>query len=268
MEWLPKFELGQGDERKIETPWCEVSVRLRDGLVDYSRPPLVVDDGTERIVSPDADENEGVNKQLILESLGKKCEFDFLPIYPDRPYVFKIEDDLAIPPGGNGFFCLTLEIGMGVGIPREEFVFEEIRPAPKKNSYWGPPNDGVLTYQGKSGAHSDPVELMETTGFETAVVPVYYKNRRSEGNQVNRCLIPLRELHLYESDSGDLIFEVVELEHKEEHYQEPRPIKRAPREVKSDVTRLLQAPDAPQSLFETVRSLPRLDRLTSVFANR
>jgi len=260
MEWIDSFTLEQGDERKIDTPQGEVSVRFRGKSLLYRRvPPQTMDS---------KDTAEPVEKVVMLDSLGKRCECSFLPVYPDRPVIFKIKDDLSIPPSENGFFCLAFEIGMAVAVQTRETIIEEILSKPRKNSYWGPPNEGLLTYQSRSGITTDPLELMNNTGFEIAVVPVFYKNRRSEGSEVERILVPLEELSLYKSDQDYLVFEVIELEHKEEFYQEPRPVKRAPKALKSEVEQMLEAPAAAQSLFQKVRSLPRLDSLTNVFTGR
>lgn len=260
MEWIPSFTLEQGNERKIDTPQGEVSIRFRGDSLLYRRiPPNRTDSN---------DTTETVEKILMLDSLGKRCECSFMPVYPDRPVVFKLDDDLSVPPGENGFFCLAFEIGMAVSVQNQETIVEKILSRPRKNSYWGPPNEGLLTYQSRSGITTDPVELMNTTGFEIAVVPVHYKNRRDQGSEVERILVPLEELSLYKSEQGYLVFEVIELEHQEEFYQEPRPVKRAPNSLKTEVEQMLEAPAAPRSLFQKVRSLPRLDSLTNVFTGR
>lgn len=259
MEWLTSFTLESGDERKIETPHGKISIRYRDQSVMYRRIPAPVEH---------AEDSDEIAKTMIIESLGKRAEFSFLPVYPDRPVIFKPEDELFIPPRENGFFCLAFEMGMAVSVSHPESQIEEILSSPRKNSYWGPPNEGLLAYQARSFIQTDPARLMNETGFEIAVVPVYYKNQRDEGEQVERCLIPLEELDLYRSEEGYLVYEVVELQHKEEFYQEPKPIKRPPKELKTELTKMLAAPAKAQSLFQKVRSLPRLDTLTNVFTGR
>jgi hypothetical protein len=268
MEWLSSLSLKKGDERRIETPWCTVSLRFRENEIHYERAALEFGAEEQFPVNPTEEATEPLEKTFIHDGVGKKCRANFLPIYPDRPFVFKIEDELEVPPDGNGFFCLTLDVGMGVTLTEPEYTFEEIRPAPKKNSYWGPPNDGVLSYESRSESHTDSAQLMKSTGFQTAVVPVYYRNRRDEEAGVDRCLIPLQELDLYQGEEGDLVFEVVELTHRDDFSQEPKPIKRPPKELKTEVKKLMDAPNAPQSLFERVRSLPKFDSLSSVFVDR
>ncbi len=255
MNWHRRFLLEPDNPFRVDTPYGSLSVTLEDGTIQYSRP------GRE-------DEEDPFRHTLLIEDVADSTTLDFLPLYPDRPIVFKPESTLSIPPGQNGFFCLTMPMGIGVTIRKTETLIEELLPEPRKDTYWGAPDNGVLGYQVRSPVHTNPGRLMVETDRITGVVPVYYKNRREEGDAVERCLVPLRELDLYRNEEGDLIFEVLTLEHLEEFYQKPSPIKRAPRELQEDVTRFLTGPDKAQSLVGQLERLPHLDRLTSVFMNR
>jgi len=225
--------------------------------VRYRRPPR-----------EDRGEVEPFSRTLLVEGIEGSTTLDYLPVYPDRPVVFKPHDPPLIPPGQNGFFCLTVPLAVGVTLRKTDTLIERLLPAPRKDTYWGAPDQGILAYQVRSEVHTDPARLMVETDRIVGVVPVYYNNRRAEGDAVERCLVPLRELDLYRNEAGDLIFEVVTLEHLEDFYQQPTPIKRAPREVQKEVSRFLTGPDKAQSLLKQLDRLPHLDRLTSLFMNR
>ncbi|MFB6357181.1 MAG: DUF432 domain-containing protein [bacterium] len=257
MGWLPQSSLSSGDERSFSTHLGNLTVSFDSGRLDYSRPGFL-----------ESDEENEVQKTILMEDVEGSVHLEFLPIYPDRPLVFALEEPLSIPEDNNGFFCVTLTLGVGIRIKQTDTLIEEILEHPRKNTYWGPPNNGILSYQVRSSVYTNPREISEETGEEVAIVPIYYRNRRDEGDQVNKCLIPLRELDLYETEAGDLIFEVVELSHQEEHYQEPTPIKRPPREMRQDLDLLMGGPEKADSLFDKVRNLPKMDTLTSVFMNR
>ncbi|MFB6344495.1 MAG: hypothetical protein ABEK50_01800 [bacterium] len=129
-------------------------------------------------------------------------------------------------------------------------------------------NNGIHAYQESCELYTKPPSLMRETETTIAVIPIYYNNQRDEGSEVDQCLVPLQELDLYRNDSDDLIFEVVKLTHSEPFYQEPRPLKRPPKEIKPDVNRFLKAPVDARSLFDRVQSLPKLTNLSSMFLNR
>lgn len=257
MEWHRRFLLEPDNPFRGETPYGTLSVTLEDGTVEYRRP-----------ARPQQGEEEPVRRTLLTEALTESATLDFLPLYPDRPIVFKPQRLLSVPPGQNGFFCFTLPLAVGVTLRKTDTLLEELLPAPRKDTYWGAPDQGVLSYQVRSPVHTEPGPVMVETDRVTAVVPVYYRNHREESDGVERCLVPLRELDLYRTEEGDLIFEVVTLEHLEDFYQRPSPIKRAPRELQEDVTRFLTGPDKPRSLLGTLEDLPHLDRFTSLFMNR
>lgn len=258
MEWRRRFLLEPDNPFTMETPYGDLRVTLKDDVVHYRRIP-----------GDECPSEEPVELTYVIESVEGSTTLDFLPVYPDRPMVFKPPPDtLAVPPGENGFFCLTLPVGIGVTLRKTDTLLEHLLPAPRKNTYWGAPDNGVLGYQHRSDVDVDPADTMARTDRTIAVVPVYYKNRREDGDFVNRCLVPLRELDLYRNEAGDLVFEVVSLEHLEEFFQKPEPVKRAPREVQNDVTRFLTGPDKARSLLSRVESLPQLDSLTSLFMNR
>lgn len=257
MNWERKRTLHAGETWTVEADLCPLELSFETGHLTYSRP---------RLEAVEAD--EPVDQTVLIDSLGESVTVDFLPLYPDRPIIFTLEDSLSIPPGESGFFCLPFRVGIGFTLRRTKTTLENLTPKPRKKAYWGPPNNGISTYQTHSNVYTDPPELMQETGIATAVVPVYYRNDREEESRVEQCLVPLQELDLYRNESDDLIFEVVTLTHSEDYYQEPRPLKRPPKEIKQAVSFFLSAPNDPKSLFEQVRTLPRLTNLTSLLLNR
>lgn len=257
MKWEKNHTLNDGESWGVETDLGEFTLRLEDNRLHYSRPAL-----------EDHGEDDPVEKTFIMDSLDDSVSVDFTPLYPDRPVIFKLEDSLNIPPGENGFFCVPLRVGLGFTLTDSETPLEQVTPSPRKNAYWGPPNDGILAYQEPTELFTKPPALMRETETATAVVPIYYNNRRDEESEVDRCLVPLRELDLYRNDSDDLIYEVVKLTHYDPFYQEPEPFKRPPKEIRQDVTFFLEAPESAKSLFDKVKSMPRLTNIGSVFMNR
>lgn len=256
LQWSRGVRVEDNQEWTTNITGGSLSLSLRDGVITQTRP----DPGT----------GETLTRTIILESVQKRghLTLDFLPLYPDRPIVFKIEDTLSIPPGQNGFFCLTFYLEVGVRLLKSDTLVERILPAPRKQTLWGPPQNGLMAYQERSPLYTDPIEVMESTSTATAILPVYYQNRREEEETVDRCLVPLDELDLYRNERDDLIFEVVRLRQLEEFYQEPQPLKRPPREMRQAVTHFLKGPVEAKSLLEQVKSLPRLNNLTSLFLNR
>lgn len=257
MNWKQKQSLSEGESWTVETDLCPLTVRYENGRIHYSRPRF-----------EDPEEEDPLEKTFILESLGESVRVDFVPLYPDRPVIFKLDSSLNIPPGERGFFCVPFRIGMGFTLRKTGTVLEEVTPNPRKNAYWGPPNNGILSYQAATELYTQPPALMRETGTAIAVLPIYYQNDRQDGAEVQRCLVPLQELDLYRNDSDDLIFEVVKLTHSEEFYQEPEPLKRPPKEIRQDVSFFLPAPAEPKSLFDQVKSLPKLTNLSAIFLNR
>lgn len=257
MNWTKKHPLNDGESWTVDTDLGAFDLAFEGDRLYYSRPPL-----------EDYNEDEPVEKTFIMDSLQGSVAVDFTPIYPDRPVIFRLEDSLNIPPGERGFFCVSFRVGIGFTLHDAETVLETVTPSPRKNAYWGPPNSGILTYQESVELYTKPPALMRETGTAIAVVPIYYENRREDESEVDRCLVPLRELDLYRNDSDDLIYEVVKLTHSEPFYQEPEPLKRPPKEIKQDVSFFASAPAAAKSLFDQVKSLPRLTRLGSIFMNR
>jgi hypothetical protein len=261
MNWQRGIELEPGDAVSVDSELCELNLRYeRDehqGILHYSRPEYE---------TPESDDT--IEQTIIQETKAGSITLDFLPIYPERPIVFELEDELKIPPGQKGFFCVTFRIEYGFTLRRTDTVVERLLPNPRKHSYWGPPNNGVSTFRELSELYQEPKGVMTDTDTSTAIVPIHYSNEREEGDLITHCLVPLRELDLYRNENDDLIFEVVRLSHQDEFYQEPEPLKRAPKEMKQDVKKFLSGPDAPKSLFDQVASLPKLNRLTSVFLNR
>ncbi len=257
MKWMPELTLEQDETKTVETHLGPLTVRLEDDALHYSH--------------PDFDDPEGeppVEKIFLMDSLGDRVNLTFRPLYPDRPIVFKLDDTLTIPAGEDGFFVLTIPMAVGLVFQRTDTVLEELLPKPRKQTYWGPPQDGLLAYEVRSSISTDAPDRTVSTATDTAVVPVWFRNRYDETHQIKRCLVPVRELDLYRNDEDDLVFEVVSLVQQDEFYQEPNPLKRPPREMKQRLNHFLKAPNQPQTLFERVKGLPRLDTLTSVFMNR
>lgn len=258
MNWEQNVELEAGSPWSTSTDLCDLTVKFDGGKITYTRPDFENPDSGEEIV-----------QHFVLESItdSDAITFDFTPIYPDRPIVFKIEDQLKIPPGENGFFCVNFRIAVGVTLHSGTIV-ERLLPAKRKKSCWGPPNNGVPCYRELTNFYTDTQSVMTETYTTTATVPIYYLNRRVEGDEVDYCIVPLNELDLYRNEQDDLIFEVVRLRHEDEHYQEPRPLKRPPKEMKQHVDHFMHGPAEAQSLFAKIQSLPRLTDLNFNFLNR
>lgn len=261
MNWQETFTVDSGDSWSTETDLGPISVSYTketfQGVIHYSRP---------QFESPESDDT--IEESVIIERADSSVSLSFLPLYPDRPVVFKLDETLKVPPGQKGFFCMTFRISFGVTVKQTETLIERVLPQPRKKSYWGPPNNGLSTYREISAAHGEAESVFTDTPTVTATVPIYYHNNREEGDLITHCLVPLQELDLYRNEQDDLIFEVVRLNHQDEFYQEPSPQKRAPKELKQTVSRFLRAPTEARSLFDQVKSLPRLTHLTSIFLNR
>lgn len=257
MNWNQDLVLEDGQTRTVGTDLTPIEVSLKGDTLTYRRQEY-----------EDHESDSTVEKTFLMEGVRDRVRLSFRPVYPDRPVVFEPEDDLSVPCGQNGFFCLSVRMGVGIRIKRTDTLVEELLPRPRKNSYWGPPHNGLLSYRVVSSISTDPSSLVQSTDRATAVVPVYYLNRRQEGDAVTQCLVPLDELDIYRNPEGDLIFEVVQLTQSEEFYQEPDPLKRPPREMKTDLDFFLGAPVTSRSLFEKVREMPRLDSLTSMLLKR
>lgn len=261
MNWRKGIVLEAGENWETETDFGSLSLNYElgsfQGLLEYSRPPM-----------ESLDEDEPHVETIMFEGAPERITLDFLPLYPLRPIVFELEDTLKIPPGDRGFFCVRFQLAVGITVRRTETVVERLLGTKRKKSYWGPPNNGLSTFRERSPVFTDPIAVMTETSTTTAVLPVYYFNHREEGDEVTHCLVPLDELDLYRNEEDDLVFEVIRLNHRDEFYQEPSPQKRTPREMKQHVTHFLNGPGDPKSLFDKVRSLPRLTDLGSLLLNR
>ena len=257
MKWMPELTLEQGQAKTVDSHLGPLTIQLKGEALHYSHPDFK---------KPESE--KPISKIFLMESLGERVNLTFRPLYPDRPIVFKLEDSLSIPPGEDGFFVLTMPVAVGMEIQRTETILEELLPKPRKQTYWGPPQDGLLAYEVRSTISTDALERTVSTDTATAVVPVWFRNRYEEMHEIKRCLVPIQELDLYRNDEDDLVFEVVSLVQQEEFYQEPKPLKRPPKEMKQRLNHYLTAPNQAQTLFERVKGLPRLDHITSVFMNR
>lgn len=261
MNWERSVRLSSGERWEHDTYLGPLSLEYEvgtfQGVLDYSRPPI---DGL--------DENEVHQESIMLEQSPKTITIDFLPLYPDRPIVFELENPLKIPPEQKGFFFLMFRVGIGVRIRGTETVIEHLLPKPRKKSYWGPPNDGISTYREHSEFYRESPGIMTDSDTATAILPVHYHNGREEEETVERCLVPLDELDLYRNEEDDLVFEVIRLYHEDEFVQKPSPRKRVPRELEDRVDHFLESPSEPKTLFGKVASLPRLSDIASIFQNR
>lgn len=258
MEWLAEFNLNTGKSRTLNTYLGSVDVRFEDSCIHYTPPPH--ENSTE----------EPETRVFLMDWLAdqQQIQLAFEPVYPDRPLVFRLEDSLSIPAGESGFFVTQFTIGVGLRLKANDTLLGEILPAPRKNTYWGPPNDGILAYEEQSPVHTKPADLITNTPTQTALVPVWYHNQQDEIDEVKKIITPIQELDLYRNLEGDVIFEVLELTQVEEFYQEPKPLKRPPQELEKSLTHFLDAPNKARTLFGTVKDLPRMTRLNKMFLNR
>jgi len=248
--------LKKGEEKSISTPQGELQVNMEDGRLYYRR---------ETAGEPD---NEIVEKSFLLGRQSKQITLAYLPVYPDRPLIFRLTDNLTVPPGEKGFFSLQFQIGIGLTILETDTLVEEMLPKPRKNSYWGPPTGGILAYQYKSPVAENAPMVAHNTGPLIAVVPVNFINNRDIAQEVTRCLIPLRELDIYKTQEDELVFEAVQLIQQEENDQVPKPLKRPPRGFGPDLKRLTKAPNKPQSLLEKVSVFSGWQQLSGVFVDK
>ncbi len=253
MEFPRDVILSEGEKLNFSTPLVEIEVEFKSGRLQYVRAPL-------------GNETDPTEKFLLFDRA--QLQLSLLPVYPERPVIFKPEDQVTVLPGERGRFCLGFELGVGLKVASADTFIEEIRPTSLKNSYWGPPTEGILAFQAHSGIYSDPVELARQTGPTVAVVPVEFSNQREEPQEVKRCLVPLRELNLYLTSEGNLVYEIVRLEQLNENEQIPRPVKRPPREFGGSLTRLAEAPNKSQTLLEKVGKFSGWDQLSGMFFDR
>lgn len=261
MNWEKGIVLGDDERWRTETDFGPLNLSYElgsfQGVLEYTRPPLET-----------LGEDEPHEETFMFEGAPDRITVDFLPLYPLRPIVFELEETLKVPPGERGFFCVRFQLAIGITIRRTDTIIERLLNQERKKSYWGPPNNGLSTFRERSPVHTDTMAVVTETSTTTAVLPVYYSNHREEGEEVTHCLAPLDELDLYRNEDDDLIYEVIRLNHRDEFYQEPSPQKRTPREMKQHVSHFLKGPGEPKSLFDRVRSLPRLTGIGSLFLNR
>jgi hypothetical protein len=256
MELGDRITLKKEETKIISTPLGELQLNLKDGQLYYKR---------ETTGEP---ENEIVEKSFLLGRQSKQITLAYLPVYPDRPLVFRLTDNLTVPPGEKGFFSLQFQVGIGLTVLETDTLIEELLPAKRKNTYWGPPTGGVLAYQYKSPVANNAPMVAKNTGPLIAVVPVNFINSRDIAQEVSRCLIPLRELDIYKNQANELVFETVQLIQQEENDQVPKPLKRPPRGFGSDLKRLTKAPNKPQSLLEKVSVFSGWQQLSGVFVDK
>ena len=261
MNWERSVQLSSGDRWKHDTDLGTLSldydIGTFQGILSYSRPGI---DGL--------DEDEDHQETIMLEGSPDPITIDFVPLYPDRPIVFELEDPLKVPPEQKGFFFVSFRVAIGITIRSTETVVEHLLPKPRKKSYWGPPNDGLSTYYERTPFYRESHDILTESDTSTAILPVHYYNAREENERVQRCLVPLDELDLYRNEEDDLVFEVIRLHHEDEYVQKPSPRQRAPHELEDRVDHFLDSPSPAKTLFEKVTSLPRLNDLTSIFLNR
>ncbi len=256
MEYFEIFSLKNGQSKTIETSLVPLTVEYGGDELIYSRPPV------------EDPEGDRVEKIFLAGNAGKSIQLSYLPVYPDRPVIFKPEEKIVVPPGEKGFFCLVIELGIGIKICKTDTVLEEVLPAPRKNSYWGPPTGGILAYQVRTGSSTNPVKLVETTAPTEAAVPIIFHNKRDVAQEVTRCLVPLRELDIYRRATSELIFEAVRVEQKGEADQIPVPQKRPPKGFESSLEKVTTAPNKPRTLLENVSKFTGWQQLTGVFVDR
>ncbi len=256
MEYFEIFSLRDGEAKTIETSLVPLTVEYSGDNLFYSRPSI-----TEK-------EGEKEEQVFLVGNAGKSIRLSYLPVYPDRPVIFKPEDKIVVPPGEKGFFCLVIELGVGLKICKTDTILEELLENPRKNSYWGPPTGGILAYQVRTVSSTDPVELVENTAPTEAVVPVHFHNKRDVAQEVNRCLVPLRELDIYRRATSELIFEAIRLEQKGETDQIPVPQKRPPKGFTGSLEKITSAPNKPRTLLENVSKFTGWQQLTGVFMDR
>ncbi|MFP4687256.1 MAG: DUF432 domain-containing protein [bacterium] len=256
MNFNNRIKIKNGEIKSFPTIFGDLNVELKNGSLTYTRQP---DD------DPAA---KPVEKTFLIGKQEKTVTLSFLPVYPDRPLVFRITDNLIVPPGEKGFFSLQLHIGIGLTILETDTLIEEILPENRKNTYWGPPTGGILAYQYKCPAARSAAELARNTGPLIAVVPVNFVNQREVAQEVSRCLIPLRELNIYKTEQNELVFETVQLIQRGENDQVPNPLKRPPKEFGSRLKKLTQAPNKPRSLLEKVGAFSGWQQITGMFADR
>ncbi|MGM0381816.1 MAG: hypothetical protein ACQEP7_07485 [bacterium] len=256
MEYFEIFTLEKGEAKTVETSLVPLTVKYEGDKLFYSRP---------QIDEPEADP---VRKTFLIGNADSILHLSYLPVYPDRPVVFKPEDQIVVPPGEKGFFCLSICLGVGIKITETDTVLEELLEAPRKNSYWGPTTEGILTYQVRCLSASDPVDLVEKTDPLEAVVPVIFHNKRDVVQEVTKCLVPLRELDIYRRSNSELVFETLSLEQKGENDQIPYPQKRPPSGFGNSLEKVSSAPNKPRTLLENVSKFTGWQQLTGVFVDR
>ncbi len=257
---MEKLELGEeislvaGDDHKLKIPPGEIHLSYDGEVLGYRR-------------FAEADGKIAVEKSFLIKG-NEKLRLRFSPLYPDRPVIIKPLSDLVVPPGERGVFFASCPLASGFKLLGSDTVLEELLDKRRKNSYWGPPTEGILAYQLRAPVGTDISLAIQQAGKLVAVLPIIFVNNSDVAHSVQRCLVPFRELDLYKTVDGQPVFETLRIDQQSDTQQNSRPAGRTSHKLKKELQPLSRAPNPPRTLLSRVGHLSGFEQLTGVFIGR